>query len=367
MNPRRLLKTIGVALGLACIPLLVGGGVLTVKILSRPRLVAVPSTTHSALPRQACPECHAPIAAEWRESYHYRSLTAAYWADVRGLGYLRFFERMRKPCVNCHAPANVLDLAASRASQDAAVGVECSPNVFRDPPGIVPAARSDDVELGVDCTACHVSTHGIAGTGQRPTSVHETRADLRFQDSVVTSEALCRTCHVSAVEDWETSRLSGQGVTCLECHMPRVRAASVAGGPERLRRSHRFAADKDERMLREAVNPTLEIVAGREARLRITNDRVGHHLPSGGNFLSVRMIAYDSAGGTLTERTEAFGRNETIVLGFWPFNTDTRIPFGQRREIRLPLPDGHGTVEAVVRYHDWMRVRPVVRTLTEAF
>jgi nitrate/TMAO reductase-like tetraheme cytochrome c subunit len=363
MNAKRALKRIGLVLGLVLGLLLLVGAGLALKVTFRPPLVAIPSTTHGTIERQGCIQCHAPIAAEWRQSYHYRSLTGSYWVEARQLGYLRFFEKVRKPCVNCHAPANVLDLAVPAGSQAAELGVECTPNVFRDPPGMIPAARSDDVELGVDCTACHVSGHGILGTGRRPTAAHETLADRRFQNSVLTSGALCRTCHRSTVEAWERTSLAAQGVTCLDCHMPQVRAASVAGGPARLRRSHRFPADKNESMLTQAVNASLELVEGRVARLRITNDRVGHHLPTGGNWLSVRLMAYDSSGRMLKEQMEAFGRNETLLLDFWPFNTDSRIPFGEQREIRFSLPQGHGTVEAVIRYHDWMHTRRVVRTL----
>lgn len=367
MNARRVLKRIGVAFGLVFGLLLLGAGALALKVRSRPPLAAVASTAHRSIARQGCIECHAPIAVEWRQSYHYQSLTGSYWVDTRRLGYLRFFEWVRKPCVNCHAPANVLDLVVPPESRDVGLGVECSPNVFRDPPGIMPAARSDDVELGVDCTACHVSGHGVLGTGRRPTAAHETLADRRFQDSVLTSGALCSTCHRSAVEAWQRTSLAARGVTCLECHMPRVRAASVAGGPERLRRSHTFPGDKDESMLTKAVNASLDIVEGRVARLRITNDGVGHHLPSGGNWLSVRLTASDRSGRTLKVQNEAFGRNETLVLDFWPFNRDTRIPFGEQREIRLSLPEGHGTIEALVRYHDWMHTSRVVRTLREEY
>ena len=367
MNARRVLGKVAVVLGAALsLALLVGAGA-TYKVLSRPRLSAIVSTTAGTVGRQACLDCHAPIADEWRQSFHSRSLTGPYWAQVRQLGYLDFFDRFRKPCVNCHAPANVLDLAANRESRAVSLGVECTPSLMRDPPGIMPAARSDAVDLGVDCTSCHVSRHGITGAGTRPTDAHRIVADRRFQDPVFTSSALCRTCHGATVKAWERTGLAAEGVTCVSCHMPVVRAASVTGGPERTRRSHSFPADKDSLSLALAVNASLEIVDGPMARLRIVNDRVGHYFPSGGNFLSVRMTARDSAGRKLKEQKRAFGRNEDLVLDFWPFNWDTRIAYGRQREIRFPLPGGHGTVEAVIRYHDWIKVAPVVRTLREDY
>lgn len=362
------------ALALVLLPaaglLLLAAGGVAARALARPRIEAVPSTTFPSSSRRDCLTCHAPIASEWRESFHHRSVTGPYWEDVRRLGYARVFDALRKPCLHCHAPANVLDLGSPTAplsSGERDLGVECTPNLLRDPPGRVPPLRSDDVALGVDCVACHVSRHGILGTGRRPTAEHETLADERFRDAGRASRSLCGTCHASLVASWTSSRQALEGVTCLDCHMPRVVAPSVAGGPERSRRSHRFLADKDDGMLREAVHATLELAPGRRARFVIVNDRVGHPLPAGGNWLSVHLKAADASGRLRAEHKQAFGKDEALILDFWPFDSDTRIAPGERREILFPLPEGHGTVEAVVRYHDWMHTRRTVVTLTERY
>lgn len=356
------------AAGLAGLALL-ASGFFAAAVLSRPPLRAAPSTTHAALPRQACIDCHAPIAEEWRASYHYRSLTGQYWQDVRRLGYLRAFDATPKACVNCHAPANVLDLAVSppSASGREPEGVECTPNLLREPRGTIPAARREEVELGVDCTSCHVSERGVVGAGRRPTPEHETIADRRFAVPALTVETVCRTCHRATVETWKQTRFAADGVTCLDCHMPEESAASVTGGPVRRRRGHRFAGDKDSAMLERAVRATLAITADRQARVRLANDQVGHHLPSGGNWLSIEFRAYDLAGRTLQERRDGFGKDEALVLDFWPFNRDRRIPPGEQRELLFPLPKGRGTVEVVVRYHDWMKTERVVQTLEAAY
>ncbi len=44
-----------------------------------------------------------------------------------------------------------------------------------------------------------------------------------------------------------------------------------------------------------------------------------------------------------------------------------RIPFGSQREIIVLLPQGHCTVEAVLRYHDWVGVSKTVLTLKENY
>ena len=111
------------------------------------------------------------------------------------------------------------------------------------------------------------------------------------------------------------------------------------------------------------MNASLTITADRKARFRITNDRVGHYLPSGGNWLSVEFKARDASGRIRREKLEGLGKDEALLLDFWPFNIDSRIAPGEQREILFPLPEGRGTVEAVVRYHDWMRTKRIIRTL----
>lgn len=107
---RNLLRLLGIVAAALVGLAILGSGLLAIEVSSRKPLKTVPSTIHVSLARQACIDCHAPIAEEWRQSFHYRSLTGPYWKDVREMGYLRVFEATRKACINCHAPANVLDL-----------------------------------------------------------------------------------------------------------------------------------------------------------------------------------------------------------------------------------------------------------------
>lgn len=112
-----------------------------------------------------------------------------------------------------------------------------------------------------------------------------------------------------------------------------------------------------------AVHASLDVSPDRQAKFRIVNDRVGHHFPSGGNWLSVRLEARDEAGRVVAERVEAFGREEALLLDFWPFHDDARIPSGEQREILLSIPAGRGTVRATVNYHDWMKSKRTIASL----
>ncbi len=304
----------------------------------------VPATEHTVFERSSCLECHSPIADEWRESFHFRSLTGPFWQRIRDKGFDDLFASLRVPCVNCHAPANVLDL----------------------PERSHPRERTQDRELGVDCVSCHVSKEGIRGPGRSVDAPHEVIADIRFRDPELASTTICASCHDEALEhartvtDWRRTELARRGVTCLHCHMPEVMAPTVERGPARLRRSHRFPGDKDPQFLRSGLNAVLEIVGNGEAVLRITNDRIGHSFPaSGTNFLIVKLTARDPGQRLVQEVEREFGTREWIpgYLDFWPFLKVTKIPAGESREVRVRLPAGHGTVTAEFRYRDWFAIR----------
>ncbi len=369
----RVLRRVSVALLVLLAVGVVGIAAFAVDVFSRKPLVAVHSTTHPKLDRRQCVECHQPIAQEWRQSFHYRSIGGPYWKEVREMGYMKIFDPIRKPCVNCHAPADVLDLprdAGNSSDRDGEgeLGVECTPNLVRNAKGIMPEARSDDADMGVDCVACHVSRQGVTGRGSRPNEYHETLADARFQNPSATSAQFCITCHGSAVRAWQKSGYPGGGVTCLDCHMPLVHAPSVAGGPARMRRSHLFLADKDMGMLKKAVEASMEVTPERAAVVRIRNRGAGHFLPSGGNWLLVYFSVYDDSGKLIKQERQDFGRAEALLLDFWPFGSDDRIAPGTVRTASLSLPpSGHGRVEAVIRYHDWHKVNPAVVTMQKRF
>jgi len=64
------LKSLAIVLA-AVVALLLGGtAYFTVRALARERPEVRPGTEHSSLSRESCSDCHAPIAAEWRESFH---------------------------------------------------------------------------------------------------------------------------------------------------------------------------------------------------------------------------------------------------------------------------------------------------------
>lgn len=310
-----------------------------------------PATIHRALSRESCEECHANIAAEWRESFHFRSLSGPFWERIRSKGYERVFNALRIPCVSCHAPANVLDLAE----------------------GAHPVERTDARRNGVDCVSCHVSERGIVGPGRSARAPHEVLADERFRDPALASTRICARCHdeepahAKTVTAWRTTAFAREGVTCLECHMP------VLAGETPPRRSHRFPGDKDPEMLGRALNASIELPGDGSAVIRIVNDRVGHSFPAAGtNSLIVKVVVRDGRGKTVRDEERAFGTTERLpgYLDFWPFLQVTKIPGGEARAIKVALPPGHGRVSAEFRYRDWFTLTDrdlTIATLSREF
>ncbi len=330
-------------LGATAILLLLVAAYFAVNWLLREPLEVRASTQHSSLSRESCLECHEPIAREWRDSYHFKSLSGPFWARIRDKGFASLFDTLRVPCKNCHAPANVLDL----------------------PPGANPALRRDNQALGVDCVSCHVSRQGITGSGRHAGAPHEVLVDDRFRDPMRASTGLCAHCHEEqdgagkVFNAWEQSDFAAENISCVDCHMSEVRAPIVASGVAKTRRSHKFPGDKSVEMLEQALNASVEVDEQGEVHVRIINDQVGHDLPAGGtNFLIVEVKVRDHAGGTRSLVRREFGTIEWIpgYLDFRPFLRNTRIGPGEVRDVRTRLPAGHGKVLVEFSYRDWFAI-----------
>ena len=352
MRIRSLLKWLGLT---ATVLILGVVSYFAVGIALRDIPEVIPGTVHASLSRESCIECHEPIASEWRESFHFRSLSGPFWQRVRDKGADRVFEMLRVPCINCHAPANVLDLSGNTH----------------------PAQRADSVHLGVDCVSCHVSEQGIVGPGRSTTAPHAVIADKRFQAGTLSSTGICARCHAeeqaNVVAEWQQTTFARDGIGCPECHMPELEAPSIVGGPVRLRRSHRFLGDKNPEMLRQALDTSISVNDNDTATVRITNSGAGHSVPAAGtNWLFVNVRVRDDAGVVREEKERSFGTREWIpgYLDFRPFAKATRIPYGESREIEVDLPSGHGSISVELRYRDWFMVKDkdvVFTSLTQAY
>lgn len=76
-----MMATVKWLLGAVVRSLILGGfatGYFAVRASLKEELVARPGTAHPTLSRQSCIDCHAPIAAEWVQSFHFRSVSGPY-------------------------------------------------------------------------------------------------------------------------------------------------------------------------------------------------------------------------------------------------------------------------------------------------
>lgn len=314
-----------------------------VGALMREPVSLAAATEHASLTRETCISCHTPIAEEWRQSFHFQSATGLFWERVRARRFDKLFDVLRVSCMNCHAPANVLDLS----------------------PTDQPVQRMESVELGVDCVSCHVSEQGILGPGLYTDAPHEVIPDRRFRDPETASVQICGRCHeepmdhAKTVTAWQSTEFATAGVTCVHCHMPEVTTALVAGGSAQKRRSHRFPGDKDIDMLRSAISALVALDESGIARVTISNEGAGHSVPASGmNSLIVAVAVRDEAGEIVERVERTYGTREWIpgYLDFWPFLKVSKIPSGEAREIVVDIPSGHGTIAVELRYRDWPTV-----------
>jgi len=281
-------------------------------------------TGDAAAENARCEGCHLDVAAEWRESWHRAAHTDPM---VR-----HQLEREPFPfCTGCHAP-------------------EADPNAP------VPAALG---QLGVGCVTCHLvgdrilATASPRGPGRAP-SPHPVTRTLGLGAS-----AECGACHQFAFPDAERERrpLLMQATmdeheasayadrTCTSCHMP-----LVTGQRDGAHRSHRFAASRDEAMVRSAIRVEQGPFVDDTLVLTLHPGEVGHAFPTGDVLrrLVIELDVVDAQGRSVERAARPFQRR----FRFLP------APFGPAR--RVPAEDDRiGATGAPVVFRYAPRARPV--------
>ena len=273
-----------------------------------------------------CGRCHREIHEEWKGSLHAKAWTdpifQAAWEA----------EKARSPeaaasCVPCHAPAPLLDSGM----------------------GKLPRAREADLEVGVDCFACHVGSRGMSGP--HGTKYHRSKGDERFLEPV-----LCTSCHGQTERDPVHDQKTGyeatsaaSGSTCVTCHMESVERA-LSQDEERTRRQvgrlkprlsgrHDFPGVHSPKFLAKAADLSLS-VEGSDLLVSVET-KTGHFLPGGGDgrlvVLAVEVL--DPSG------KEALSREERFDFEKRPLRPD------RPESLRLPLPVPKGKARARLLHH----------------
>jgi len=293
-----------------------------------------------------CGGCHREIHEEWKGSLHARAWTDPIFQAAYAV------ERKKDPqgaaaCVPCHAPAPLLDSGV----------------------GKFPRAREADLEVGVDCFACHLGTRGMSGP--HGTKYHRSRADERFRDPL-----FCDSCHGQPQRDPVHDQKSAfdatsasSGNTCASCHMESLERIlsqeeektrrQVGPLKPRLSGRHDFPGAHDPKFLAKAADLSLS-VEGSDLLVGIET-KTGHFLPGGGDgrLVVLRVEVADPSG------KEVLSKEETFDFEKRPLRPD------RREELRfgLPVPKGRAKVRllhhllALPKYgepKDADRVEPIV-------
>lgn len=267
---------------------------------------------------QQCKDCHAEVFEEWMGSHH----QIAYLnPEVRKLSD----DFRNKECQACHLPRPIIETGL----------------LERTLPRI---SRPDE---GVDCLTCHL------GPGGRIVGLNDSmQGCMPVRDPKFMSVELCQTCHNQhqTTDQWRASPFAARGVDCNDCHMPDV-DRKLADGRVRVGRGHRHPGAHDEAMLRKAGKFEAR-VEGRELVAVLLNDGAGHNFPTEERHraVDIEWRAID-AQGQAGEWTRAFRFRQ-------PYREEpgenTQLPAGDRREVRVTLPEG--TAKVGVRL--WYRLNP---------
>ncbi|HKB17382.1 MAG TPA: multiheme c-type cytochrome [Planctomycetota bacterium] len=273
-----------------------------------------------------CGGCHREIHEEWKGSLHARA-----WTDpIFQAAYAA--EKARNPeaassCVPCHAPAPLLDSGL----------------------GKFPRAREADLDVGVDCFACHVGSRGMSGP--HGTKYHRSKGDERFLEPI-----FCQACHGQTERDpvhdqktgYETTS-AASGNTCVTCHMEPVERI-LSQDEERTRRQvgrlkprlsgrHDFPGVHAPKVLAKAADLSLS-VEGSDLLVSIET-RTGHFLPGGGDgrlvVLAVEVL--DPSGKPAESKEERFDFEKR------PLRPD------RPEALRFPLPVPKGKARVRLLHH----------------
>jgi len=260
--------------------------------------------------RGRCQVCHRDEAIEWAKSGHAKSWTSEAFA-------LTTNNRSQKECLSCHAPDKIL-----------ATGF-----------GKEPKLRSELVEHGVDCVACHQDAndaqHGRVG---RVTDSHPTVKNEKFA-----TVEMCATCHAKfgTVDEWKQTKWASDPQSCVSCHMPKVtRKIAITSQKETETYAHTFLG-ADPEMFKKGVKVETSLSDGNLV-VKLSSVEVGHNFPTGIDHIVAIVDVRVVEGGQEVLKHQTLLADDRARGG-----SNTRLKPGETREITVPLQGKKG--EAIVR------------------
>lgn len=270
--------------------------------------------------RGRCQVCHRDEAIEWAKSRHAEAWVSETFA-------LTTNNRTRKECLNCHAPEKILVTGLGKE----------------------PKLRSDMVELGIDCVACHQD----ANDAQHGRMGRKTDAHLSVKNDKLGTFETCSTCHAKfgTVDEWKQTKWGSNPSSCVDCHMPKItRKIAITSAKEEETRAHTFKGAEPE-MFKKGVKVDAS-VSDDKLLVRLTSVEVGHNFPTGADFVVAIVDVRVIEGGQEALKHQTLLSDDRAIGG-----SDNRLKPGETREIVVPLQGKKG--EAVVRVlHKYVRELP---------
>lgn len=303
----------------------------------------------ASLSAKECGRCHREIYREWAGSMHARAWTEPYFqVDFKYDGSLQI-------CLNCHTPL-------VNQQQDLVLG-------FRDrdkfDPILAPNPAFDAAlrDEGVTCAVCHIRNGRIVGPFPTNRAPHPVEHDPEMSQGIKP----CLRCHVVAGKRWDTFytippcgtvaeiEAGKQTIDCVGCHMQSVVRPAADGMPSRQGRRHLFHGGHEPGRVKESLRVEHKLVSD-EFVITLTNVGAAHYLPTGtpDRHLTLELKFLGPGGEVLKEKMYAMKR----YILWRPFIVDlrdTRLPYSQPREFRIPLnrsgPGAPAAIDVTVRYH----------------
>jgi hypothetical protein len=279
---------------------------------------------------RTCGQCHKDFHQEW----HGRSHAKAWTNPV----YQEAIKKVKDPtsCHNCHIPDQVLKRLGRK-----------------------PSVRTELLDEGVNCVACHKSGDAIHGPFGAQTDAHPSVKDPTFNQA--DSKALCTGCHnlkigpvLPVARDFEEAKLAEKGKSCVGCHMPEIErhlaiapATGKPVGEKRKTRDHRVLGPYDVDYCAKAFQLGAR-KDGDDVVLAVGNE-AGHRVPG----LTLREFRFtvrqlDAAGKDLA--------SDGVVLSH-----ENDLPVATTREFRFARKPETAALEVTVDH--WVQEKKVATVL----
>lgn len=235
---------------------------------------------------RACGACHDSIFRRWSRSMHANSFIDPVFKSALLRAHYESEGKAAPQCLRCHSPTTTVTGDFYGTAALTKEGVTCD---FCHSIGELAMDAGTDVRYVLDWR----QKHGPLTHAKSPE--HETAHRPFFEKSEI-----CAGCHDYSLPDgtlvfatyseWKASKYAQEGKQCLDCHMPRLRGATVLktaanGQGHDVINDHALVGGHEPSQVRRAVTTSIETFTRDANRVRVVvaieNSGAGHFVPTG--------------------------------------------------------------------------------------